>query len=67
MRSDLSKEFTLGEDVSNELSGFKALLKEVSKITKSDSIVFVLEATGVYHEKLVYYLHGLGLKVVLMQ
>jgi transposase len=67
MRSDLSKEFTLGEDVSNELSGFKALLKEVSKITKSDSIVFVLEATGVYHEKLVYYLHGLGFKVVLMQ
>ena len=67
MRSDLSKEFTPGEDVCNDLKGFKELLKSLSKTSKSKSIVFVLEATGVYHEKLVYYLHGLGLKVVVMQ
>ncbi|MFT5669168.1 MAG: transposase [Vicingaceae bacterium] len=67
MHSDLSKAFTPGEDVGNDLKGFKELLKVLSKISKSKSIVFVLEATGVYHEKLVYYLHGLGLKVVLMQ
>ena len=67
MNSDLSKEFQLGEDVLNELAGFKKLLKQLSKISKTKSIVFVLEATGVYHEKLIYYLHSLGLKVVLMQ
>jgi len=42
---------------SNTAQGFKQLLKWVKEISTEDvPLLFVMEATGVYHEKLAYYL-----------
>src|ERR1700748_489074 len=41
----------------NTAQGFKQLLKWVKEISIEDvPLLFVMEATGVYHEKLAYYL-----------
>lgn len=67
MYSDLSKEFVTGEEVSNDKAGFKSMLKLIRKNGDLSPVVFLVEATGVYHEKLVYHLHESGLKIVVMQ
>ncbi len=48
-----SKEFT------NNLNGFKELIKWVDKNKLSSNSLFVMEATGVYYEELAYWLKGL--------
>ena len=67
MYSDLSKEFVMGEDVSNDKNGFKELLRQARKNGDISSVVFLVEATGVYHENLVYHLYEVGCKIVVMQ
>ncbi|MDN3583798.1 IS110 family transposase, partial [Mucilaginibacter flavus] len=48
----------------NQLSGFKALESWVKQRTiKEVGIRYVMEATGVYHEKLAYYLSDQGYEV----
>lgn len=48
----------------NSLKGFEAMVKWVNKLTAdTTSVRFVMEATGVYHESLAYYLDGKGYEV----
>jgi len=48
----------------NTPEGFKDLLQKYSKY--SQSILFVMEATGSYYEDLAYYLYDLGMSVVVV-
>ena len=46
------------KEFSNTLTGFKELLQWTSKHRQLETpLLFTLEATGVYHENLAYYLH----------
>ncbi len=68
LQDDLEKVFKLGSEVSNTKSGFKQLSKWLkSHIHKDNLPIVVMEATGVYHQKIAYYLHNLGYKVCIMQ
>lgn len=51
--------------ISNSKSGFLNLVKWIDKWTKKESIPIAIcvEATGVYHEELAYYLDGAGYRV----
>jgi transposase len=57
MNVDLSIDLYAKRVFANKDSGFTALIKWVNKLT-SDSIAvhYVMEATGVYHQKLAYFL-----------
>lgn len=47
----------------NKLSGFKAMITWINKYTQAHiSVRYVMEATGVYHESLAYYLSDQGLE-----
>lgn len=51
----------------NDPSGFKAFNKWVGKYCKhSVSLTMVMEATGVYHENLAYFLHDLGYSIAVV-
>lgn len=51
----------------NDLAGFKAFNKWMGKQSKKRlPLIFVMEATGVYHERLAYFLFDLGLQVVVV-
>lgn len=64
----LVKEFTTHEDVSNDLSGYKELLKWLKKSVDSNvELLVVMEATGVYHQGIAHYLHKQGYAVSVMQ
>jgi len=64
----LVKEFIPHEDVSNDLSGYKTLLKWLRKSVDSNvDLVVVMEATGVYHQGIAHYLHSQGHAVCVMQ
>jgi len=68
LQDDLEKVLKLGSEVSNTKSGFKQLSKWLkSHYYKDELPIVVMEATGVYHEKIAYYLHHLGYKVCIMQ
>lgn len=64
----LAKEFIVHEDVSNDLSGYRTLLKWLRKsVDSSVDLLIVMEATGVYHQGIAHYLHGKGYAVSVMQ
>jgi transposase len=64
----LEKEFISHEDVSNDLSGYKTLLKWLKKSVDSNvDLLIVMEATGVYHQGIAHYLHEQGYAVSVMQ
>ncbi|MFT6244925.1 MAG: transposase [Crocinitomicaceae bacterium] len=68
MKSDLSKEFTPGKDVSNDKSGYKELSKWLKKVSGTGDLpTIVMEATGVYHEGIATYLYDLGYQVSILQ
>ena len=68
MNGQLEKNFIPRTDVTNDLSGFKELSKWLKKVSAGEvSPIVVLEATGVYHEGISLYLHGLGYAVSIMQ
>lgn len=68
MNSNLEKEFIPRDDVTNDKNGFKELSKWLKKVSNGVSLpIIVMEATGVYHEEIALYLHGLGYKVSIMQ
>ena len=57
--SDLSQKVKASKTLSNSLAGFEDLTKWLEKRIKDKNIdmSFVMEATGVYHEQLSYYLN----------
>lgn len=65
---DLTTELYANKTFANKASGFVALTGWVDKSMKERSEVrYVMEATGVYHENLAYYLddHGFDVSIVL--
>lgn len=61
---DLTKGLYASKTFANKESGFVALTTWVKKmITGPACTRYVMEATGVYHEKLAYYLDGQGFEV----
>jgi len=68
MNHTIEPEIYAFKTFANKPSGFAALLVWISKHSHPDTPVrFVMEATGVYHESLAYYLsdHGYEVSVVL--
>jgi transposase len=68
MDDDLAIEMYGSKTFPNTDKGFRALISWVSKLTDQDVAVrFVMEATGVYHESLAYFLDqgGYELSIVL--
>jgi len=68
LQEDLSIELYAYKVFSNKEKGFEALLKWVKKLTDDQtSVLYVMEATGVYHQKFAYYLdeNKLNLSIVL--
>lgn len=66
MRMDLNKEFKAYPDVSNSPKGFRKILSLLKK-QKNEKIIVVMEATGVYHEALAFFLYEQGILVSIMQ
>ncbi len=61
---DLSWQIKARKTFGNHLSGFKACIKWVKSFQDSDSgDLFVMEATGVYHEKFAHWLFDQGVKL----
>ena len=65
---DLSQELAAYKTFANSSKGFEAMVQWATKLSDTDQPVhYVMEATGVYHQSLAYYLHDAGatLSVVL--
>lgn len=61
---DLTNKLYAGKTFANTAKGFSALVHWVSKLTdKSSEVRYVMEATGVYHESLAYFLDEKGYQV----
>jgi len=68
LRETLVKEFKSHSDVSNDLSGYKELLKWLKESVDSTvDLLVVMEATGIYHQGIAHYLHAKGYAVCVMQ
>jgi transposase len=64
MNDDWTPELYASKTFANTTKGFVAFLQWVSKLSDSELPVrYVMEATGVYHESLAYYLHKQGVEV----
>ena len=64
MNEDWDQELYANRTFANTSKGFVAMVQWVKKLTKELSPVrHVMEATGVYHESLAYFLNGKGLEV----
>jgi transposase len=65
--SDFSIEFKSSAVFKNSLSGFEKLSNWAKKFTHEHlDLYFVMEATGVYHQQLAYWLHEMSFKVVVV-
>jgi transposase len=68
MHDDLTRELYSSKTFTNSTKGFVSFVEWVKKLTDASVPVrFVMEATGVYHEPLAYYLdeHELEISIVL--
>lgn len=64
MYDDWSPELYASKTFANTTKGFESLVAWVKKRTSREGVVrYVMEATGVYHESLAYYLDGNGYEV----
>ena len=64
MLNDLTLELFGHATFVNNKKGFDAMMKWAKKLTEETvSVRYVMEATGVYHESLAYYLEGKGYQV----
>lgn len=63
---DLHKEIKTYADVSNCPKGFTKILSVIRKQV-NEKLVVVMEATGVYHQALAFFLHENGISVSIMQ
>lgn len=58
LTNDLSKKFESHEDVINDLTGYKTIVKWLEKsLDTSVNFTIVMEATGVYHQHVAHYLY----------
>jgi len=65
---NLAKEFEDSFEVSNDISGFKKLIRWLdTQVAEREDLWVVMESTGVYHEGFVYYLYEAGFNVSVMQ
>ena len=68
LNEKLVKEFESHPDVSNDLKGYKVLLKWLKASVDSEvELLVVMEATGVYHQGIAHYLYEQGYSVCVMQ
>jgi len=64
----LVKDFMFHPDISNDISGYKVLLKWLkASVDYEVEMLVVMEATGVYHQGIAHYLHEQGYAVCVMQ
>ena len=64
MDDDWSPELYASKTFLNTAKGFESLVAWVKKLTSPETVVrYVMEATGVYHESLAYYLDEKGCEV----
>jgi len=66
MYDDWNPELIASKNFTNDRKGFESLISWVKKLTDGDNAVmvrYVMEATGVYHECLAYWLDGQGYEV----
>ncbi|SDN13608.1 IS110 family RNA-guided transposase [Kriegella aquimaris] len=64
----LVKEFKSHSDVPNDIKGYKELLKWLkASVDQEVELLVVMEATGVYHQRIAHYLHERGYSVCVMQ
>ncbi|MFV1448500.1 IS110 family transposase [Maribacter sp. HS] len=64
----LVKEFESRPDVSNDIKGYKVLLKWLgASVDPNVELLVVMEATGVYHQGIAHYLYEHGHSVCVMQ
>jgi transposase len=64
MDDDWTAELYASKTFANTANGFSALTQWVKKLTEeSNPVRYVMEATGVYHESLAYFLEGKGFEV----
>ena len=64
MYDDWEPELYASKTFANTQKGFESLVQWVKKLTEQAiAIRYVMEATGVYHESLAYYLDENGLEV----
>lgn len=64
MYDDWTPELYAGKSFANTAKGFAALSSWVKKLTEeSNPVRYVMEATGIYHESLAYFLEGKGFEV----
>lgn len=64
-QSNLQVKIKGSKKFSNTRDGFKQLIEWCNKREKCDNIAYVLEATGVYHEEILYFLYEEGKHVCL--
>ena len=68
LTGELSKVFKAHPDISNDIAGFKMLLKWLRKALDTNvGFIVVMEATGVYHQGVAHYLYQHGYAVCIMQ
>ncbi|MCF1423267.1 IS110 family transposase [Mangrovimonas futianensis] len=66
--SNLKKEFIGCPDIMNDQSGFNSLKIWLGKMVEDKECFYVImEATGVYHQRVCHFLYDLGYKVCVMQ
>lgn len=64
MYDDLIPELVANKVVVNSIKGFETLLSWVQKLSNDTvPVQFVMEATGIYHEKFAYFLHEKSISV----
>jgi len=64
MYDDWSPELYASKSFANTAKGFEGLVRWVNKLTTVETAIrYVMEATGVYHESLAYYLDEKGCEV----
>ncbi|WP_047544825.1 IS110 family transposase [Psychroserpens sp. Hel_I_66] len=68
LTNDLSKKFESHEDDSNDLTGYKTIVKWLERsLDTSVNFIIVMEATGVYHQHVAHYLYERGYDICIMQ
>lgn len=68
LTSDLIKRFESHQDVSNDITGYKLLVKWLDRFVDTNvNFIVVMEATGVYHQHVAHYLYEHGYDICIMQ
>jgi len=58
----------VGAEFPNTMTGFRKFIRWVDKVNKEKELplVYLMEATGAYHEELAYFLHQSGCSVIIV-